>query len=166
AMTSGRKPRDQSPIDCILSRRTASLSAQNSGKDAFRALEAMIADFDGLKDTSDLAVRAAALGRDKRVRDALKKERGEEDQEQRQISEIMALENQLSSADQRQSALAQLRDRWKRLAAVANVSADSSGRRIARRVQRGLAMGAAERTKDPEYGRLIEEFRPPRAITQ
>ena len=160
AMKSGLKPRDQRQIDAMFDRRTAAAAAQPPGQDAYQALQAVVADFAGLKDVSAYAARAAELGRSKPVRDAIKKDREEEDREQREIDQMLSWESQLSSLDQRPSALASLRDRWARLSRVAQGEADSGERRMARRVLRGLAMGVAERTKDPEYRRIVEEFRP------
>ena len=130
-------------------------------KDTFLALEALVKDFSGLKDVAEAASRVAELGRDKKVRDAVKKDREEENRERRQTDEILAAENQLST-DGRSMALVHLRDRWKKLAAVANGPADSADRRIARRMLRGLSSGVAERTKDEEYRKMVDEFRPQR----
>src|SRR5262249_52371567 len=110
-------------------------------------------------DVSGPAGRASAMARDKRVRDALKKERDEESREQRELDEILAGESQLAQIEQRQAALGQLHDRWKRLSAAAKLTDDSAERRIARRVLRGLAMGAGERTKDPDYRKIVEQYR-------
>jgi poly(3-hydroxybutyrate) depolymerase len=162
AMKSGRKPRDQAQIDAIYTKRLGAVSAMKEGKDAFLALDALVKDFTGLRDVSEPAARAAALGRDKQVRDALKKERDEENRERRQTDELLAAENQLASSDGRPMALAHLHDRWKKLAAAANGPADSADRRIARRMLRGLSAGVAERVKDEEYRKMVEEFRPPR----
>lgn len=158
AMKSGRKPRDEAQLERILAKRIA--APHSSDKDTFLALENIVADFTGLKDVSALAAKAAELGRDKRVRDALKKDRAEESQEQRQLDDVLSLENQLASPDQRQSALAQLRDRWKKLNAASKASNDSPDRRIARRILRALSSG--QRVQDPEYRKIVEEYRLPR----
>ena len=123
----------------------------------------MAADFEGLKDVSELASRAAGLRRDKSVREALKKDRAEEETEQRQTSEILHLERQLLSTEERQTALNQLRARWKKIASEANATADSRERRMARRILRGLMMGSGERVKDAEYRAVLAEFRPANA---
>ena len=158
AMKSALTARDQALIDRIYARRTAALAAAKSDQDAFVALEALVEDFTGLRDVAGFTARAAALGRDKRVREALKQERAEEDREQRQWSEILVLENQLESPEQRMDALTELSDRWKRLAAAASASVDSSDRRVARRVFRGL-LARPDRIKDPAYLKLVEPYR-------
>ncbi len=166
AMKSGLKPRDQAQIDAMFAQRTAAAAAQEPGPDSWQALKALVADFDGLKDISAPAARAAELGRSKPVRDALKKDREEEDREQREIDEILSGESQLSSPEQRPAALARLRERWARLSRMAQGEADSVDRRMARRVLRGLSMGVADRTPDPEYRRITEAFRPPGSVAR
>ncbi|MEP6535606.1 MAG: hypothetical protein ABJF23_09835 [Bryobacteraceae bacterium] len=158
AMKSGSKPVDQALVENLFLRRTAGCE-QKSGKELLSALEAIAADFDGLKDTGDLSSRAASLRRDKRVRDALKKDRAEEESEQRQTDEILGMERQLISSEEKQTVLSQLRVRWKHIAAAANAPEDSPERRTARRILRGLTMGAGERVKDADYRALLAEFR-------
>jgi predicted esterase len=157
AVRSGRAPKDQAKIDRIFAKRTA--AAQGSDKDAYLALDAIVADFEGLEDVSGYAAQAAAVGRDKRVKDALKKDREEEEREGRQMSEIMAAEGRLANPADRGDALQELRDRWKRLNEAANGSNDTADRRIARRISRALMASASERARDPEYRKLLEEQR-------
>jgi len=161
AMKAGRTPRDQSRIDQAFARRTAA-AAQKTGKDLYLELEALATDFTSLKDVSEFTSRAAGLQRDKQVREALKKDRSSDENEQRQIDEILAMERQLIFAEERSNVLMQLRDRWKKVAATANGSSDSPERRMARRILRGLTMGADERTKDMEYRAILASYRPPR----
>lgn len=167
AMKSGRAPRDQAKIDRIFAKRSADLAAQTSPQSTFKVLEGMVADFEGFEDVSALAARAATLGRDKHVRDAQKKEREEDLREERETEEILALESRLSSTpEQRPEWLGMLRDRWQKLSSRANAKADSADRRMARRILRGLSMGAAERAPDPAYQKIIDEFRPARGPTR
>jgi dienelactone hydrolase len=161
ATKSGRVPRDEAKLDRIFAKRCAALDALDSDYARLLELESLVADFSGLKEVSGYAGRAAALSRDKRVRDAQKKDRDEEAREEREIREILSLEAQLA-ADGRAQSLAQLRDRWRRLAAAANAPEDSPNRRMARRVERGLLMGVSERAHDPAYLKIVEDFRPPR----
>ena len=146
AMKSGRKPRDPAWIEQVFSSRAAACQ-QKSGKELLLGLEAMAADFEGLKDVSEFMSRAAVLHCDKKVRDTLKKDRAEEENEQRRIDEILSMERQL-------------RVRWHRIASVADASEDSAERRMARRILRGQMMGSGERVKDPDYRAMLAEFRP------
>jgi poly(3-hydroxybutyrate) depolymerase len=147
-------------IDEIFATRSAAVETLGSGKDRLLALEGIVADFDGLKDVSAFAKRAAELSRDKQVRDALKKDREDEAREQREMREILVLEGQLASVDQRGQALAGLRSEWKKLFGLANAPSDTLERRMARRVLRGLSMGVRERAADPDYLKIVNEYRP------
>jgi dienelactone hydrolase len=160
AMKSGRSPRDEARLDRIFARRTAALDALASDAERFAGLQSLADDFDGLEDVSGFAARAGALARDKRVRDAVKRERDEEARENREIREILALEAQLSSAGDETRALTQLRDHWRRLAATSGAPDDSPSRRMARRMLRGLLMGVSERVHDPAYLDMLKQFRP------
>jgi hypothetical protein len=150
-------------VEAIYAKRAAVIAALPSGKERYLALEEMAADFAGVKDVSQFTAEAAALGRDKHVRDALKKEREEEAAEQREIDQILGMEGRLKIPEQRRDALTELRSEWKRLSAMAGGAADSPDRRMARRVLRGLSMSAAERVADSEYRKILEAYRmPPR----
>ena len=122
-------------------------------------LQELVADFEGLKDVTEYASRAAALGRDKKVRDAIKQERREEDQEARLIGDIMAAEARLANPEERLAAMQELRDRWKQMRTAANGASDTAERRVARRISRALLASANDRTRDPEYRKLLEEQR-------
>lgn len=161
AMRAGRKPRDQAEIDRIFAQRVAAVKTGEPGLETWLALDGLAKDFDGLKDVSELAARAAALGRDKRVREALKRDRLEDERERRTTAQIVAAEGRLPS-DDRMAALAELKLNWKTLFTAATATEDSAGRRMARRILRGLAMSANERTVDPDYRKIIDEFRLPR----
>jgi hypothetical protein len=157
AMKSHRKPRDEAEIDRIFAKRAAA-----AGGESADGLRSLAADFQGLKDVAEPAARAAALAREKRVRDAVKKQRDEEAREEHELQEILALEAQLADSAQRPSALGQLRSRWKHLASAAAAPDDTPDRRIARRISRGLSMGSRERVQDPDYQKILADYRPPR----
>ena len=129
-----------------------------AGQD-YLALQEIVADFEGLKDVSEYASRAGALGRDKKVKEALKQERREEEQEERLITEIMATEGRLANPDERLGAMQELRGRWKQMRTAANGESDTAERRVARRISRALLASAGERTRDAEYRKLLEEQR-------
>jgi dienelactone hydrolase len=160
AMRSGAAGRDQAKIDRIFAKRTA--AAQGSDKDTLIALQNLVTDFNGLEDVGKYSARAAELGRDKHVREALKQERAEEEREGREIAEIIAAEQRLPDAAGRMAAMQDLRERWKRLGQTAKGANDTAERRIARRILRALSMGANERTHDTEYRKMLEAYRPPR----
>ena len=109
---------------------------------------------------SEYAARAAALHRQKTVVEALKKERSEEQREERMITEIATLENDLSDADKHGSSLSQLKSLLSNLSRQSSAAEDSSTRRLARRVLRGAIVGSIERVKDPEYQKVLDTLRP------
>ena len=157
AMKAGLKSRDESEIDRIFTKRTELIAAAGTDKARYLALQALAADFDGLRDVSSAAARATALGRDKQVRDALKKDSEEDDREQRMLENVRMLESRLESEDTRAPALLDLRQRWRELSEAAKKPEDSTGRRLARRVLANLSAGMS--STDPEYLRIISEYR-------
>lgn len=162
AMRTGRLARDEVRLDSILQERLAQAQALTEEGARCLALEALATSFAGLRDVSALSAEAAGLRRGKSVREWLKKEQAEEQQEQRRIDAILSLERGLNTAEERTEALAQLTDEWKNMASAAAAAQDSAERRVARRVSRGLAMGAPGRTKDAGYLKLMERYRPAR----
>jgi predicted esterase len=160
AMKSGRKPRDDEEIDRIFSKRLAGIAAASNDKDRYVALQSLVADFTGLRDVAAQASTAAVLGRDKAVRDALKKDVDEDDRELRTLEEFRIAESRLSADDTRSQALLELRQRWKDLAEKAAKPEDSQQRRFARRLLANLSAGLT--STDPEYLKIVDEYRPRR----
>ena len=160
AMKSDRRAREEALIEKIFAARAAQAAAQGSHQNACLALEALAADFEGLKDVSQFAARAAELRRQKAGRDKLKKEREEEEREERLLVALAELEGDLGDPAKRRESFAQLRDRLVNLSRKANAPEDSPERRMARRVLRGTMVGSVERVKDPEYRKLLEALRP------
>lgn len=164
AMKSGLLPRDSTRLETIFKARLSKAETLDSDLEKAKALEALAADFIDLLDTAAPATRAAALHRTKTVKDAQKKEQAEEFQERRLLGDLLDWERELAIPEQRSQALAKLSDQWRRMASQAAAGEDSAQRRIARRVSRGLAMGAADRTRDPEYLALLAKYRPARGV--
>ena len=156
AMKAGLKPRDDKEIDGLLAKRAAALGTGRAGKETFLALQAIVDDFQGLKDVSALAARAAELGRDKDIRAAIKKDRDEDDREEMILRDVSSVAQRLRS-DDRAEALADLRQRWKDLSDKARRPDDSAERRLARRLLGALSAGGI--TTDPEYLKIIAHTR-------
>jgi poly(3-hydroxybutyrate) depolymerase len=108
AMKRGLEPQDNDEIDRLLAARIASARAGGRDVETFRALQAIADDFQGLRDVTEIARRAAELGRDRAVRAALGTERDEDSREDAILREIGALASRLSS-DDRRAVLNQLR---------------------------------------------------------
>ena len=154
AMKAELEPRDDAEIDRMLAARVAA-AGTGSDKDTFRALQAIADDFQGLRDVSGFARRAAELGRDKTVRAALDAERDQDRREEAVLREIDVLAARLRSND-RPAALNQLRQQWMALSEAAKNPIDSMERQLARRV---LAALAADGTTDADYAKIIAEYR-------
>jgi hypothetical protein len=159
AMKSGIKPRDDKELDQLFTKRTAAAAAATNDKDAFLALQSIVADFDGLKDVTTFAARLAALGKDKNVREALKKDRDEDEREMRLLDDVRAAEDRLDTNNPatRAETLQELRRRWKNLSDQAKAPEDSLDRRLARRVLSSL--GASVTSNDADYLSIVREFR-------
>jgi len=72
----------------------------------------LVADFEGLKDVSAFKARAAALGRDKGVLEAIKRDREDDERERRVLDLVWSAEGRLNIPQQRESALLDLRQKW------------------------------------------------------
>jgi pimeloyl-ACP methyl ester carboxylesterase len=162
AMRAGKLPRDQQRLDSLFAARRAKASAVTDEWQQCQLLEALAADFRDYHDVSEVTATVAALRKNKAVKELQKREQAEEFQERRLLGDILDLEQSLNAAEKRSESFAKLGDLWKRMDTQAKAAEDSSTRRIARRVSRGLAMGAADRTKDPEYLKLLATYRPAR----
>jgi hypothetical protein len=160
AIKSGLKPRDEGEIDRLFTKRTAAIDGERNDKDRYLALRGIAEDFAGLRDVQSISTQASALGRDKAVRDALKRDDDEDDREERTVRDVMMAEARLESLDERSSALSELRRRWKDLSDASKRDTDSPERRFARRVLGSL--GASAQTRDADYQKIIAEYRPPR----
>jgi hypothetical protein len=121
------------------------------------AVQAIVADFKGLRDVSSFEARVLELGRDNSIRAALKKDRDEDDREEALLRDITSAAQRLTSEDERLQALAELRQRWKDLSTQGKQKDDSVQRRVARRVLASLSAGAT--TKDPDYLKIIAQYR-------
>jgi pimeloyl-ACP methyl ester carboxylesterase len=157
AMKTGRRPRDETEIDRIFSKRLEAARVVAGERDRYVALRSLASDFEELKDVAAISAQVAELGRDKRVRDALKKDRDEDAREQRMLNDIRTLEASLASEEARPDVLADLRSRWKDLSERAGKPEDSADRRLARRVLGALS--ASITTTDPAYLKIIGEYR-------
>jgi poly(3-hydroxybutyrate) depolymerase len=155
AMKRGLEPRDNDEIDRLFAARVASADAGGSDVATYRALQGIADDFQGLRDVSEIARRAAELGKDKAVRAALDKERDEDRREEAMLRDIDSLAARLPG-DDRRTALNQLRQRWMELSAQAKNTTDSTERQMARRILSALS---ADGTRDEEYAKIIAEYR-------
>jgi len=158
AMKSGRRARDEALIDRLLQKRRAAIDASASATDTVHLLDALVADFTGLRDVSPDAARAKDLAKQADVKKALSREKASEDAEARMLGDVFELEAALADTERHTSALMSLRSRIESLSQKARAEQDSPERSQARRVLRSITSGAATRTQDREYLKLLEDY--------
>ncbi len=156
AMKTGLKPKDEGEIAAILAKRAAALAGMEAPGAIWSALGAIVQDFQGLSDVSEFARRADALAQDKQVRDAVQRDREEDDRELKQLMDVRSAEARLAVVDERAGALLDLQAIWKSLAERAGKPADSADRRLARRLLSALTAGTS--TSDADYQRIIGKY--------
>jgi dienelactone hydrolase len=159
AVKSGARPRDAQLIGTVLQERESRLTALTDPKERYLAMTGLLADFEGLTDLDTYTSQAAALGKQKAVKDGLRKDRAEDSRERQTISEVTDLERGLQDPSGRTLALSQLKDKLTRLAKQSTSEQDCVERRIARRVLRGFLASGAERGRDADYRKMIEALR-------
>ncbi len=160
ALRSGLKPKDAALIARLFANRTSRIDLAAADARTFLAAQAIVSDFQGLVDVAPYAARAAALGKEKAVKDALRKARDEDDREMRLLVDVKTAEARLAVDDERARALLELNRTWKMLSEGAQRPADSPERRLARRVLAALSAGLT--TTDPDYLKIVSQYRPAR----
>src|SRR3954454_5603109 len=142
----------------MIETRRHALQARKDPAETGHAVEELVADFDGLHDTSAEARRVSELSRQPDVKKALSREKSSLDAESQMLSDIFAFEASRADGEPRPVALASLRNQLSRLAKKAAAEAESPERSQARRVLRAITSGAAGRVQDREYLALINEI--------
>jgi hypothetical protein len=160
AMASGARSRDEALIDRLLEKRQPAIAAAGESATAVHLLQAVAADFKGLRDVTAASARAAEFAKRKDIKSALARERDNDDAEGRTLDEIVTLEAGLPSETQRTDSLAALRGLLARLSKQANAAVDSPERGRSRRLLRVITGGASERVKDPDYLKMLQGVRP------
>jgi hypothetical protein len=156
AMQSGLLARDERELDEIFAARVAAIPPAATDSAAYLALQALVTDFDGLRDVSVYAARAAVLGKSAAVRAAIKRDREEDEREVDMLRRVFTAQAELGTED-RAVAFAELSATWKDLSKKASAPDDSRDRRIARRVMGSVT--ASPLPADPEYRALVNRYR-------
>jgi pimeloyl-ACP methyl ester carboxylesterase len=159
AMKSGRRARDEALIDRLLRKRRDAIAASTSDAGTVHLLDALVADFQGLRDVAAEAARAKTLTKRADVRKAIDRERAADDEDWRTVNEIIELERALGDSDQRASSLLRLRGELATLSRAANAAEDTPARSRARRLLRMITAGASERVDDREYRAILDQYR-------
>ena len=157
-MKSGRRAPDGALVGTLFEKRQQRIAGSVRPVDTVHLLNALVSDFEGLRDVSIEANRAKELSKQSEVKKALSRERAADDAEARELTEILGLEATLGDANRRDVALMALRDRLSRLARKANGSDESPERSQARRVLRGITVGASVRVQDRDYRALLDPY--------
>jgi len=158
AIKSGHRAPDDRLVDLLLEKRRRAVAVSTSTAETVHLLEALISDFNGLRDVSAEARRERDLSNQRDVKKALARERADEDAEAGIVQEVYTLERDLANDERHAAALMALRDRVSRLAKRAGAADDSAERRQSRRVLRAIAMGASARVQDRAYLSLLAEY--------
>lgn len=161
AMATGLRPRDDAWLARVYDRRQQAASAVGESAAAVHLLQALAADFEGLRDVTAVRARATALAKLKPVKDALGRERRDDEAEERLLLQIATLEAGLRDDTRAADSLAQLQDQLARLWKQATAKTDSPEARRARRILRVLVSGASERVQDRQYLKVLEQYRVP-----
>jgi dienelactone hydrolase len=159
AMRTGRRTRDDALVERVFGKRQRLLAEAAGPAATVHVLDAIVADFNGLRDVSAEGARAAELSRQPEVKKALARERADDDAEQRALNDIFDLEAGLREGSRHATSLMRLRDQLSRYARTASSEVDSPERSQARRVLRTVTAGASERVDDPQYLRILDEVR-------
>ena len=161
SMASGIRPRDEALIDQLWANQDRAVSAAGASAAAVNLLRAMATDFTPFRDVTALDARASALAKQKTVKQALDRERDSDTAEVRLLEEFARYESGLRDNTLRVESLMRLRSLLADLNKRATAPQDSPERARSRRVLRGVTMGAAEQTQDPDYRKLLEQYRLP-----
>jgi hypothetical protein len=158
AMKSGLRTRDDALVDRLFRARQQRVSESSESTDTVHLLEALVADFGGLRDVSTETKRLEDLSKQREVKKALDRERRADESEMRAMREFADLEAGLADESRRTASLMGLRDRLSRLSKKAGEPTESPERSQARRMLRAVTAGAAGRVQDRDYLLLLQEF--------
>jgi dienelactone hydrolase len=151
AMRSGVVARNDPFVDEVL-RRTAQKAASDeaSGRpyDAFLEYEALVRDYRGLRDVTEYQKKADQLKASNKLQQAIRKEREEEDSQNRWIGRLMGLKASYANTEDLAQLLVDLNTSIADLGARADRKADSSDRRVARRVRSLFLVQLTEGARD------------------
>jgi poly(3-hydroxybutyrate) depolymerase len=159
AMRSGRRERDAALVERWFGDRQRAVEAETQAATKQRLLGALVADFDGLRDTTTARTALNALTRETATKTALAADRSDLALEERLLNEALDLEARLRHQDTRGASLARLGAMLAAWSSAAQAPVHSAERSRARRLLAGLAAGAAGRTADADYRALVQRYR-------
>jgi len=160
AMAKGTRARDAVLIDRLFDKGLAAAEQQPTPASQAAALDGLATDFAAVRDVKALRVRVDALLKDKDIKRALSQERSNDLAEARMMNDLIELHAGLGDDAQRAQNLFRIRDVLSRMFKAATSPTESPERQQARRVLRAVTAGSGEQA-DPEYRKLLEQFRLP-----
>lgn len=161
AMAVGTRVKDLALVERLYGAAVAAAEQLTSPAEQAEALEAVVADFAGVRDVSALKARVDALANDKDTKKVLSQRRSSDFAEARLMNELIELEAGIPDETTRAVSLARLRDTLSKAYKQATAPEDSPQRQQSRRVIRAITAGSIERVQDPEYRKMLEGFRLP-----
>ena len=159
AIRSGRRAEDRRLIDALFASRLQRIEHATDDVAKLRLLQASVTDFKGVHDVSALQANADKLAKDAAVKKALGDDRAALGTEARLLGEALEAESRLRDPEARNASLARLRGMLETWSREADSTTASPERSQARRLLGAIAAGAAQRVKDEEYRRLVEQYR-------
>jgi poly(3-hydroxybutyrate) depolymerase len=160
AMKNALRARDETLIAELFSKRVARANAQPGSLARMRELSQIATDFEGLRDVSKVIESAAALEGWQDVAAALSAEQSDDARELRVQREADSLVRQLGWPERADAALISLKSFVASLLDTARQEADSSERRIARRVLAGLR-ASRRSVPNEKFQELMRDIQPP-----
>ena len=128
-------------VESLFASRTERLRAGSDLPARLRLLRATVADFAGLRDTTDLQTAVDALAKDPQLKSARARERSDLEAEARMLDEAVQSEARLRDPSARGAALARLRTLFESWSRAAAASEPSPERARARRLLGAVARG-------------------------
>ncbi len=157
ALKNGLRLRDEMLVAEIFSKRVARANADPGSLTRMRELKQIAADFESLRDVAKIIESAAALEGREDVAAALNAEQAEDARESRVKSEADGLVRQVGWPERADAALVSLKSFVGSLLDSARQKADSSERRIARRVLAGLR-ASRRGVPNQKYQQLMQDI--------
>lgn len=167
AMKTGRRARDDGFVDRAFSNaRDAAIANETAGRvyDAYRGFAAIAADFKDLRDVAEIEKKVALLKDSKAVKQSITKEREQENEQRRRVSELLGLKERLTSqaaktaaqggtnggnyadSEDRQQIVVDLKSKLSDLKRKSEAKESSPERALARRVLNEFTVGSFEQS--------------------
>ena len=162
AMKANRRARDEKLIAEALAKRVERATKDETAQkpfDAYLKLDALAKDFQGLANTTEFAAKADRLKASKEVKEGFKLHKQEEQLQEKQIRDFLAVRERLKTEDNRTAALQDLRTTVGDLRKKAESATPNTDRTVARRTLSNLRVmlneEAAQHRFQKRYADLV-----------